>query len=346
MSGSEFGFGYANRVHGRSPVRLGVVAIVIAALTAGCGDPGGPKPAIESISIIIPYRPGGGFDRTVRLFAPFFERHLGGGITVVPENAAGAGGRLGATKVYRARADGSTLGIFNLPGFVLPEVLGESVDYDLRRLSWVGRLESEDYALLVAASSPIMKLDDLRDTASLTFVSTGYGSTILAASQIVADRLGVEAADAVFLTGYTGTAESLVGLIRGDGNVAIAPIVSALAYIESGDLRALAVTGELSGLPGVATFAELGYPELTPLNVQRSIAGPPGLDPAFLEILRTAFVAAVDDPEFREMAQSVGMTLDPASGAAVVEEVEQSFSYYERFRSNLGNPNSSGRMER
>ena len=77
-----------------------------------------------------------GFDRTVRLFAPFFERHLGGDIPVIPENAAGAGGRLGATKVYRARADGSTLGIFNLPGFVLPEVLGERIDYDLRRLSW------------------------------------------------------------------------------------------------------------------------------------------------------------------------------------------------------------------
>ncbi len=335
----------AQRAWRHRTARWGIVAALSGVFIAGCGSADRPAPQVESISIVIPYRPGGGFDRTVRLFAPFFERHLGGDITVVPENAAGAGGRLGATKVYRARADGATLGIFNLPGFVLPEVLGERVDYDLRRLSWIGRLESEDYALLVAAESPFAGLEDLRDAESLTFVSTGYGSTILAASQIVADRLGNDATGPVFLTGYTGTAESLVGLIRGDGNVAIAPIASALAYVESGDLRALAVTGEVTGLPGVATFAELGYPELTPLNVQRSIAGPPDLDPAFLAVLRAAFVAAVEDPEFREMATSAGMTLDPAGGADVVAEVEASFSYYERFRSNLGNPNSSGRMD-
>ena len=51
--------------------------------------------------------------------------------------------------------DGRTLGIFNLPGFVLPEVLGERIDYDLRRLSWIGRLESEDYALLVSGDSEL-----------------------------------------------------------------------------------------------------------------------------------------------------------------------------------------------
>jgi tripartite-type tricarboxylate transporter receptor subunit TctC len=323
--------------------RAAAAAILVFTMAA-CGPADRAAPPVESISIVIPYRPGGGFDRTVRLFAPFLEKYLGGDISVIPENAAGAGGRLGATKVYRAAPDGSTLGIFNLPGFVLPEVLGERVDYDLRRLSWIGRLESEDYALLVNSASPLAALDDLRDTPVLTFLSTGYGSTILAASQIVADRLADRSADIVFLTGYTGTAESLVGLIRGDGNVAIAPIASALPYIESGDIRALAVSGARSGLAGVATFAELGYPDLTPLNVQRSIAGPPELDPTFLATLRAAFQAAVDDPEFRDLAERAGMTIDTADGATVVEEVEASFTYYERFRSNLGNPNAQGRM--
>lgn len=321
-----------------------VLALTLATLViAACGAGDGPEPAVKTISIVIPYRAGGGFDRTVRLFAPFFERHLGRGISVIPENAAGAGGRLGATKVYRARADGSTLGIFNLPGFVLPEVLGERIDYDLRRLSWIGRLESEDYALLVGASSDFESVEDLRLAKEITFVSTGYGSTILAASQIVAEQLGVDRP--VFLTGYTGTAESLVGLIRGDGNVAIAPIASSISYIESGDIRALAVTGDVSGLAGTPTFAELGYPELTPLDVQRSLAGPPGLDPDFLEFLRAAFDAAVADPQFREMARDAGMTLDPTGGEAVIAQVEASFSYYERFKANLGNPNAGGLLE-
>jgi len=337
---------FADRVAGRPGPLLRIAAYTVAALLLGCAPADRPAPTVESISIVIPYRAGGGFDRTVRLFAPFFERHLGGEIQVIPENAPGAGGRLGAAKVYRARPDGSVLGIFNLPGFVLPEVLGEEVDYDLRRLSWIGRIESENYALLVAAQSPLRSLEDLRSADELTFLSTGYGSTILAASQIVADRLGNTTAEPVFLTGYTGTAESLVGLIRGDGNLAIAPIESALRYIESGDLRALAVTGETSSLTGVATFDALGYPDLTPLNVQRSIAGPPGIAPEFLEVLRRAFADAVSDPEFQTLASNAGMTLDPTTGADVVAEVEASFSYYERFKSDLGNPGASGRMNR
>jgi len=145
------------------------------------------------------------------------------------------------------------------------------------------------------------------------------------------------------LTGYTGTAESLVGLIRGDGDVAIAPIVSAQQYVDAGELRALAVTGAGGTLPGVATFADLGYTALAPLNVQRSIAGPPDLDAAFLARLREAFAAAVADPEFARLAVGAGMTLDPATGEQVVAEVEASFSYYERFKSDLGNPNAAGR---
>jgi len=324
-------------------MRNGLTALLIGSFLLGCSPGDGSVQRVDSVTIVIPYRPGGGFDRTVRLFAPFFERHLGGEISVMPENAAGAGGRLGATKVYRAVPDGSTLGIFNLPGFVLPEVLGETVDYDLRQLSWIGRLESEDYLLLVAATSGLRTLDDIRVADRVTFLSTGYGSTVLAASQIVADQLDLQGNAPVFLTGYTGTADSLVALIRGDGNVALAPVASAQQYIESGDLRALASTGVTRALAEVATFAELRYPELTPLNVQRSIAGPPGMDPVVLEEFRTAFLAAATDAEFRRLAQEAGMTLNPTGGDAVVAEVESSFSYYEKFRSDLTNPNAVDR---
>ncbi|NNC77633.1 MAG: tripartite tricarboxylate transporter substrate binding protein, partial [Woeseiaceae bacterium] len=153
-------------------------------------------------------------------FAPYFAREIGEGVTVLPENVPGAGGRRGATMVYRAKPDGTTLGIYNLPGFVLPEVLGEKVDYDLRRLSWIGRLEWQPYVLLVSAASEFRNLDDVRSAAEVTFLSTGYGSSVLAASQISASRMELVDNSPVYLAGYAGTADYLVGLIRGDGNVA------------------------------------------------------------------------------------------------------------------------------
>jgi tripartite-type tricarboxylate transporter receptor subunit TctC len=328
-----------HRYRPRSTSRL--LGPLLALTLLACGPRDAPEPVLQTISIVIPYRAGGGFDRSVRLFAPFFAEALGGDVQILPDNAPGAGGRLGATKVFRADPDGSTLGILNLPGFVLPEVLGERIDYDLRRLSWIGRIESEDYVLLVASTSAIRDLETLRGTAQLTFLSTGYGSTVLAASQILADQLQLDREATLYLTGYTGTADSLVGLLRGDGNVALAPISSALPYIESGDLRPLAVTGHPGRLPGVPSFEDLGYADLTPLNVQRALAAPPEMDPTLLETLRTAFLTAVNDPRFRAMAASAGMIVEPTGGEAIEAEVEASFGYYQRYKSDLTNPNTS-----
>ncbi|MEX2496487.1 MAG: tripartite tricarboxylate transporter substrate-binding protein, partial [Woeseia sp.] len=251
-----------------------------------------------------------------------------------------AGGRRGAATVYRAMPDGETLGIFNLPGFVLPDILGESVSYDLRKMSWIGRLEAQNYVLLVAATSDIRSIEDLQQEEEILFLSTGYGSTVLAACQIVANQIGVMEKNPIFLAGYPGMADSLVGLIRGDGNVALAPVSSARKYIESGDLRAIAVSGDVSELEGVATFAELGFPVLSLLNLQRLIAGPPGMGDGLLKTMRDAFDRAVADPAFRKAAADARLEVRPLNGNAAAEEVETSFSFYEKFRANLGNPNN------
>lgn len=294
----------------------------------------------NNVFIVIPYRPGGGFDVTVRAFAPYFARELGANVNVLPENVPGAGGRLGATTVYRAEPDGLKLGIFNLPGFVLPEIMGEKVAYDLRKLSWIGRLEAQQYLLLVSAKSDIHSIQDLKAQDEILFLSTGYGSTVLAACQIVANQMGLMEKDPIFLAGYAGTADYLVGLMRGDGNVAIAPISSASKYIASGDLRALAVTADTELVEGIPTFAELGYPMLSLLDLQRSIAGPPGMEEEQLAAFREAFSRAVSNPEFRNVAQKAKLELSPLDGDAAARAVEENFRFYEQFRANLGNPNT------
>jgi tripartite-type tricarboxylate transporter receptor subunit TctC len=293
-----------------------------------------------TISIVIPYRSGGGFDRAVRAFTPYFARELGEDVTVLAENVPGAGGRRGAAKVYRSRPDGRTLGIFNLPGFVLPEVLGEKVDYSLRELSWIGRLESQLYVLLVSSSSDMKTVGDVQAAGELFFLSNGYGSSVLAASQIMVERLGLADADPVYLSGYTGTADFLVGLIRGDGNVALSPISSAIKYIESGDLIPLAVSGAERYFDGVPTFIELGFPDLAALDSQRSIAGPPGIAAETLEQLRAAFARAIADPEFIQAANNAHLELSPLDGVATAIAVEESFEFYEAFKTNLKNPNT------
>ena len=292
------------------------------------------------ISIVIPYGPGGGFDSAVRAFAPYFAKHLGKGVTVLPSNVPGAGGQRGTNTVYRAKPDGYTLGIINLPGFALPRVLGEPTEYDLLKMSWIGRIESQDYVLLTAASSKINSIADLQKQKDITFTSTGYGSTLLAASQIVSSALGLQAKKPIYLAGYAGTSDQLVALVRGDGNVSVAPVSTAAKYLQSGDLKALAVSGEGSGLTGVPTFAAAGFPELMALNVQRSIAGPPGMDAALLKRLRDAFNQTMVDPEFLATAKKARMDVMPLNGEKAAAEVKISFDFYEKFKTDLKNPNA------
>jgi len=315
--------------------------ITLLVLLSGCSQQTDGTFPQNNIQMIIPYGPGGGFDTTVRVFAPYFAKHLGGGITVLPENIPGTGGRRGTATVYRAKPDGYTLGILNLPGLVLPSVLGEKVDYELRELSWIGRIESQDYVLLVQAASPINSLQDLQAQEKITFVSIGYGTTVLAAIQVVAEQMGLMSKNPTFLTGYEGTTDQLVALVRGDGNVTISPISTALQYVQSGNLRPLAVTGtgRSKHLPEVSTFTELGYPDLAPLNVQRSVAGPPGMDPALLAQLRDAFNKAMTDPEFIAAATKAQMDVAPLNGDEAAAAIVENFNYYEKFKANLRNPN-------
>lgn len=307
---------------------------------SGSGNGTGEFPQ-ENVTIVIPYGPGGGFDTTVRVFAPYFAEQLGNDVSVIPQNMPGTGGRRGTAMVYRADPDGYTVGILNLPGLVLPSILGEKVDYELREMSWVGRIESQDYVLLVQADSDIQTLEDFKAQDQVTFVSIGYGTTVLAAIQVVANQLGLMEKNPIFLTGYQGTTDQLVALVRGDGNATISPISTAVQYVRSGNLRPIAVTGtgRNSNFPDTPTFEELGYPGLTPLNVQRSIAGPPGIAPATMTKLRDAFMLAMQDPEFQAAATQAQMDVAPLDGEKAAEQIESSFTYYQRFKANLSNPN-------
>lgn len=227
-----------------------------------------------TIEFVVPYGPGGGFDTAARALAPHLEEALGPNTEIVVQNVSGAGGRRGATHVARSEPDGRTIGIFNLPGFLLPEMLGESVNYDLTELSWIGRLENQDYVLLSRGSSDIDTLDDLLAMEDIVVTSHGFGATGLAANQIMFSVMGLEDKNPTYVGGYSGTTEAMVGAVRGDGDITVSVISSARSYVDSGDLTPLAVTGTERIWDDVPTFEEAGYPELTPINLQRSIAGP------------------------------------------------------------------------
>lgn len=311
-------------------------ALVAAVMTTGASAqsfPGG------TITFVVPYGPGGGFDTAVRALAPYMEEALGNDTTIVVQNVAGAGGQRGAAQVARAEPDGRTIGIFNLPGFVLPAMLGERMEYDLTELSWIGRLENQDYVLLSRGTSDIRTIEDLLNMDDIVVTSHGFGSTGLAANQIMFAVMGLEERDPIYVGGYSGTTEAMVGAVRGDGDITVSVISSAMSYVNSGDLRPLAVSGNTRIWDDVPTFAEIGLPALTPINLQRAIAGPPNIPADRLQALRDAFVTATQNPSFLETAARANMQVSVLNGEDAAAEVDTSFNLYNQYRDSLKNPN-------
>ena len=221
----------------------------------------------DDITVIIPYSAGGGFDSYVRGVLPAIQKYLPNSINLIPRNMPGAGGRKGATAIFRARPDGYTIGAFNLPGLLLPHLLEENVGYDLSEVSWLGRISEDRYSIVVASSSDINSIDDLRALGRpILFTVTGVHSSAHAATMITTNVLGLNAR---FITGYEGSQNYVLAVVRGDGDVALGPSTSVRSYTETGDLKVIASLSDISPIEGVDTAADLGKPELAKLNVQR-----------------------------------------------------------------------------
>lgn len=98
-----------------------------------------PYPS-RTISFIIPFAPGGGFDVYVRVVAPVMEQHLPRMVSIAPLNIAAGGGARGIAQLYRAKPDGYSIGIFNIPGlFILQQQQGTAA-FDLARVTWIGAI--------------------------------------------------------------------------------------------------------------------------------------------------------------------------------------------------------------
>ena len=142
-------------------MRPGIASLAVVALALGaCGEPS-VYPA-KDITIVIPFNSGGGFDTYVRALAPSLEAQFPGEINVLPKNLPGAGGRRGASDVYRARPDGYTIGVFNMPGVLIPGLQGIATEYDLSRMTWLATLGYDPYVFAVKGNSPLNSIDDLR----------------------------------------------------------------------------------------------------------------------------------------------------------------------------------------
>ncbi|MCH7777459.1 MAG: tripartite tricarboxylate transporter substrate binding protein [Gemmatimonadetes bacterium] len=297
-------------------IALGAIALAIATTLAIPGAVA--KYPEKTITFIIPYKPGGGFDTYVRALAPIMEKRLG--VTVVPKNIPGAGGRKGATYLYKSKPDGYRISIMNLPGKAIAAIQGKKgVGYDIRKFTWLGQIASDSYVIAVAGKSKIKSIADLKKLGRvIKTAGTGKGATSYVVSQIAANILGLKVK---LVTGYKGSSGMSIAVIRGDTDIAFFAYRSYSKFAKSGDLRAIAALDEKGA-------AMLGKPGLSKLRIHRLVAAPPGLPSGIKKTLEDALFASINDAGFKKWAKKARRPLAALKGKASEKLIDELVMFY------------------
>ena len=232
-----------------------VIAIVAAAcIPAALGAQTYPA---KPIRIIVGFTPGAGVDIAMRLIAPKIGDIVGQ--QVIVDNRPGAGGNIGAEIVARAPADGYTLFAAGAPA-AISQTLYSKLSYDLvRDFEAVALVASTPMLLVVHPSLPARTVKEFvaiakSPPATLPYASTGSGST----PHLTAEMLKMQTGIQILHIPYKGTPPALADLLSGNVTFMFANTLSVLPHVQSGRLRALAITSakRSATLPAVPTVAE------------------------------------------------------------------------------------------
>lgn len=305
----------------------------------------------QVIRLIVPHAAGGGFDAYARLIEPFFESETGA--EVVVDNVAGAGGKLGATRLMRAPADGLTIGLLNAPGLILAAMSTEAGGPNvLDDFTILGRVARTRQIWATGSRSGLRSMDDLFRVAAhrpIVAAVSDAGSTGFANAAIGADLLGI---DLEFVAGYSGSGQACLAAVRGEVDVIVNNFESTMALIEAGDLRPLLQVGDtpvavhpalvhvplLGGEEGVAVrrARELGSDTeqakknasalAAVIGAGRVLAAPRGMDGKLQRRLEGAFHRTLTNPEFVAAAARANRSLDVADGMAARAALEVAVS--------------------
>jgi tripartite-type tricarboxylate transporter receptor subunit TctC len=239
--------------------KIGVsCSLVLLAAVTQCGAQTYPARPIRAI---VPYAAGGGVDVVARLIAPRLGERLGQ--QVVIDNRPGATGNIGAELASRAAPDGYTVLIAGA-SIAINVSLYRKLAYDLvKDFAAVTSIAVSPNIVLVHPSLPARSIAELIALArarpgQLNYASGGSGSTLHLTAELFKSMTGV----AITHVPYKGTGPALIAVISGETEVVMPPLAGTLAYVESGRLRALAVTSasRVKMLPQLPTVAEAGVP--------------------------------------------------------------------------------------
>ncbi len=279
----------------------------------------------RTITMIVPFPPGGLADLVARPVAEAMSRELGQ--PVVIENKAGAGGGIGMGFAAKSKADGYTVLLALSSLTVIPEadgLLGRAPLFALADLRPIARFTADPTVLAVRAESPWKTAKEFIDDAAKRPSAINYGSsgnygTMHVPMEILAQAAGVKLTHIPF----TGAAPAVVALLGGQIDAVSSGPATVLQHVKAGKLRVLAHWGNtrLAAMPEVPSLKEAGwnaeYAQWSGLFI------PSGTPEPMAQRLRTAASFAAQDAKVKEVIQNAGSPVMFQDAAEFEKYVQQ-----------------------
>jgi len=287
--------------------RLAPLMLAICATGAAAQSTYPSKP----VTLIVPTAPGGTTDIAARMLAEPLGKALGQ--SVVVDNRGGASGGIAAVAVKRADPDGQVL-LMQYSGYhvITPNMVKQAAQWEAKDLQAVANVLSAPQLIVVRDGLPVKTLAELIAYAKthpgkLSYASSGNGSLQHVTGAMIEQQAGITMTHVP----YKGTGPALQDLLGAQVDLTFGTPPPYMPFIQSGKLRALAVTGKsrLPTLPNVPTAAEAGMPKLD-ASSWFAVFAPAKTPKPIIDKLSAEIAKVMATPAFKQKAAELGATAD------------------------------------
>jgi tripartite-type tricarboxylate transporter receptor subunit TctC len=267
------------------------------------------------IRLIVTVPPGGAADFIARLVGAKLAESFGQPVLV--DNRGGAGGTIATDAVAKAPADGYTLLQNSITTHGVGPHLYAKLPYDpVKDFAPVSGLALLPLIMAVTAELPPRNVDELirfSKSNSLNFASSGNGGAPHMAGELFKSETGAP----ITHVPYKGSGPAVADLVGGRVQIMFDAAPSLIQHVKSGKLRVLAAASAQRNrlLPGVPTFAELGYPKVT-VSLWYGLLAPAGTPRPVIDRLNRETRKALEAPDVREKLLAQGAEPMPGSSEA------------------------------
>ncbi len=289
-----------------------------------------PSFAGKTVTILVGYPPGGGYDLIARIISRHLAKYLPGTPAVIVQNMPGANSIIAANNVYTvAKPDGLTVGLFNRNLVLGQLVKVEAIKFDMTRFAWVGSPASETTILAIRADLPYRQPADLRKAdPALVVGATGPGASTYDFPLLLRAFAGFSIR---IISGYPSSSEIMLGIERREVDARAGSYSSIKPFIDRGLVRPV-VRGHAS-VPAIEKLpvdedltADTRAKQVMRLRSVPEVIGrpfvmPPGTPPELVNAMREAFRKVAADKEFETEAERAGFEINFVTGDQALRTV-------------------------